>query len=77
MTAECLDSARNGIKEEGPGLYCQLPGNLPAESDAESSARVWRPPSPTLFSLTQVLDENEIVIRERLNGRAEWFHLGM
>lgn len=76
MTAECLDSARNGIKEEGPGLYCQLPDTLPAESDVESSARVWRPPSSTLFSLTHVLD-NEIVIRERLNGRAEWFHLGM
>jgi len=77
MTAECLESARNDTKEEEPGLYCQLPDTLPAESDAESSARVWRPPSPTLFSLTHVSDENEIVIRERLNGRAEWFHLGM
>lgn len=73
MTAECLDSARNGTKEEGPVLYRQLPDTLPAESDAESSARVWRPPSPTLCSLTRVVDENEpeIAIRGRLNGRAE------
>lgn len=76
MTADCLNSARNGIKE-GPGLYRHLPDTLPAASDAEPSARVWRPPSPTLFSLTHVLDKNEIAIRERLNGRAEWFHRGM
>jgi hypothetical protein len=77
MTIECLESARNVIKEEEPGLYCQLPDTLPAESDAESSARVWRPSSPTLFSPTHALDENEIFIRGGLNGRAEWFHLGM